>query len=113
LSVQDDDIDGVTVRIEPSGFTITVKADETIMAAAIRQGLNWPTACHGKAGCSLCFFKVLEGLDSLVEPTGVERDALHRYRKVDVDANPQIRLACQARLTGPLLLRKPGITTQP
>jgi ferredoxin, 2Fe-2S len=98
------------VRIEPLGVEISVDADESVMAAALRQGLRWPTSCHGKAQCSLCFFKVLESLEAMVEPSALERSALKQYRGVDVDKKPGIRLACQARVTAPLVLRKPGVT---
>lgn len=97
------------VRIEPLGVEIAVEPGETVMAAATRQGLRWPTSCHGKAQCSLCFVKVLDGLDALTEPADRERDALKQYRGVDVDQRPEIRLACQARVTGPAVLRKPGV----
>src|SRR5262249_14028705 len=98
------------IRIEPLGVDISVEAGEPVMAAALRQGLRWPTACHGQAQCSLCAVKVLDGLDALEAPGALERAALAQYRGVDCDQRPEIRLACQVRVFAPAVLRKPGVS---
>jgi len=41
------------VRLEPSGHTFTVHEDETILAAALRQGIGLPYGCRNGA-CGAC-----------------------------------------------------------
>ena len=79
------------------------------MAAAQRQGYCWPNLCGGKAACSLCYIQVREGLEVLSPPTPREREALRLLRGVEVDQNPEIRLACQASIFGPVTIFKRGV----
>jgi CDP-4-dehydro-6-deoxyglucose reductase len=44
---------GHQVRLEPSGHTFTVAADETILEAALRQGIGLPYGCRNGA-CGAC-----------------------------------------------------------
>jgi len=44
---------GHEVRLEPSGHTFTVEAGETILAAALRQGIGLPYGCRNGA-CGAC-----------------------------------------------------------
>jgi phenol hydroxylase P5 protein len=48
------------VTIEPLGVTITVEEDQTILDAALRQGVYLPHAC-GHGLCGTCKVDVLEG----------------------------------------------------
>ena len=48
------------VRIQPSGRTFTVEADETILGAAIRQGIGLPYGCKDGA-CGSCKSLKLSG----------------------------------------------------
>lgn len=100
----------VAVRLEPLGIDIEVGADETLMAAAVRLGLNWPTVCHGKAQCTTCLVKILAGVEHLSVPARPEREALLRFRGSDVDTKPESRLACQLRFAGAATVRKTGVT---
>jgi len=97
------------VRVEPIGIDLDVRPDETVMAAALRVGLTWPTLCHGKAECAVCALKVVDGLPGAVERGERERDALRRYKGITDQQRPEVRLACQLRVTAPLVVRKPGV----
>lgn len=49
-----------SVHIKPSGYTILVNAGETILAAALRQGYQFPHDCRN-AVCGTCKGKLLDG----------------------------------------------------
>ncbi|MBW7902078.1 MAG: CDP-6-deoxy-delta-3,4-glucoseen reductase [Rhodocyclaceae bacterium] len=49
-----------SVSIRPSGHTLAVEGDETILEAALRQGLTLPYGCRDGA-CGACKGKVLSG----------------------------------------------------
>lgn len=49
-----------TVTIQPSGHTLAAEADETILDAALRQGLTLPYGCRDGA-CGACRGKILAG----------------------------------------------------
>ncbi|MCW7536341.1 CDP-6-deoxy-delta-3,4-glucoseen reductase [Aquabacterium sp. A7-Y] len=49
-----------TVTVQPSGHTFEVQRDETILAAAIRQGVGLPYGCKDGA-CGSCKSRLLEG----------------------------------------------------
>ena len=100
--------DEVPVRLEPLGMIIPVRrGQETLMHAARRAGLRWPTVCHGSGICSVCFVKVLESADPLPQPSAGERQTLQRLpaHLTGEDA----RLACQLLVTAPMAVRRGGI----
>ena len=49
-----------TVTVEPSGTSFTANADETLLAAGIRQGVGLPYGCKDGA-CGSCKCKMLSG----------------------------------------------------
>lgn len=49
-----------TVKIQPKGLTLSVNTDETVLAAAIRQGYTFPYGCDNGA-CHACEGKLLAG----------------------------------------------------
>ncbi len=49
-----------SVKVEPSGHQFTVEADESILDAALRQGVVLPYGCRSGA-CGACVAKVVEG----------------------------------------------------
>ena len=55
------------VRIEPLGEDILVEEGETLMNAARRHGLRWPTICEGNAECGVCVCEITAG-DTNVPP---------------------------------------------
>ena len=49
-----------SVTVKPSGRTFTVDSDETVLAAALRHGLNLPYGCKNGA-CGTCKGRIVEG----------------------------------------------------
>jgi 2Fe-2S ferredoxin len=96
-----------TVRVEPAGVDIEVGDGESVMHAAERQGYRWPTVCHGQAICTTCFFEVIDGGEHVAPPEPLERAAL--AQSPVAQAASGARLACQARVTGPVTVRKRGV----
>jgi ferredoxin, 2Fe-2S len=96
------------VRVEPAGVDIDVADGESVMHAAERQGYRWPTVCHGQAICTTCFFEVVSGAEHLAPPEALERAALAQSPLTQL-ADGEVRLACQARVTGPVTVRKRGV----
>lgn len=81
------------VRGDDRAFTIEV--GQTILDAAMAQGLELDHACGGVCACSTCHVRVRAGLDCLTEPSEDELDQLDEARDSGLDS----RLACQAKLT--------------
>ena len=96
-------------RLEPLGVDLVVAEGETLIEAGRHRGYAWPSVCGGLAACSVCFVRVLEGRESLSVPTEKERDALQRFRGIDVKKQPDVRLACQLSLRGDAIIRKVGV----
>ncbi len=101
-----------TVRVEPAGIDFEVADGETLMHAAERLGYRWPTVCHGQAVCVTCFVEVLDGSANLTPPEPLEGTALASSPVVAITAG-EVRLACQARVTGPVTVRKRGVRVAP
>ena len=96
------------VRVQPVGVEFDALHDEVLMVAAQAAGFYWPTVCGGKGTCRTCFAVVTAGGESLspIEPweaEGVAALCLPPRRE------PAVRLACQARVRGPVEVRKPGV----
>jgi CDP-4-dehydro-6-deoxyglucose reductase len=51
---------GYTVTINNSGEQFSVKMDESILSAALRQGIALPHGCTSGA-CGVCLYRILEG----------------------------------------------------
>lgn len=97
----------VPVRVEPAGLELEVAEGETVMAAAERSGYRWPTICKGMATCRTCVLKVLDGVDYLVPPGPTERSALAELPAAQ--QRPNVRLACQLEVRGPVVVEKRGV----
>lgn len=104
---------GGEVRVLPSDELVTVAPGETVMAAAARAGLTWPTLCHGKAKCAVCAVQILAGAEVVSAAAENERQALRTYRGIDHERDPATRLACQLQVHGPVVVRKPGVRRAP
>ncbi len=97
--------DGAVVRIEPLGETIRTLPGETLMRAAIRLGIRWPTICNGVAVCGVCNVQVRNASDALPAPTPKEEQGL---RSVPLRSTGVVRLACQLVPQGELIVWRPG-----
>jgi ferredoxin, 2Fe-2S len=101
----------VTVHVEPAGLDVEVGPGQSVMAAAVAQGLFWPTVCHGVAECHTCYFEVLRGEEHCEPPEPLEQAALAQFSGRSSHGERTIRLACQTRVSGPVTVRKPGVRT--
>jgi len=89
------------VRFEQGGREareVRVEPGTTLLAAAVQAGLPIAQACGSDGLCARCGVVVLEGGAALSTEEPAERDTKRRNR---IDAGE--RLACQARISGPVL----------
>lgn len=82
------------VRFADLGVCLDAAEGELLLEVAEAGGVPIEAACGGFAGCNTCRVRVIEGELSACDP--VEEPFL--------DA-PGQRLACQARIVGPVTLR--------
>ncbi len=88
-------IDRVTARIKVTyGIDKTVinRAGPTLLEISQRHGIPHASVCGGRARCSTCRVRVLDGLEHLHGVSDAERRVLER-----VGAGANVRLACQLR----------------
>jgi 2Fe-2S ferredoxin len=98
------------MRVEPAGIDIDVAPGETLIQAAWRAGYEWPTLCFARGTCTACRCEIIDGLHLLSERTEAEVALLGDLDRRVRRANPRrMRLACQARASGHITVRKPGV----
>lgn len=78
------------------------------MSAAIRSGHTWPTICGGKGTCKTCVCLILEGEENLIPVEPFEAEGLETIAS-SIPSNGKARLACQAKPTGDVKVRKIGV----
>jgi adenylate cyclase len=66
----------------------------TVLETLRANGIPHASVCGGRARCTTCRIRVVNGLDKLPEPDGLEAAALDR-----IGAAEDVRLACQIRPT--------------
>lgn len=94
------------VRVLPADITFTVRDGETIFRAAVRHGLRWPSLCGGDCECGICYLVVEQGEHNLAPLGADEATRLATGMKA---AEPRARLACRARPTGDVTVRRSGV----
>jgi 2Fe-2S ferredoxin len=99
----------VSVRVEPMGIDVEVRPGESLMRAAERLGLRWPTICHGHAECTVCCIVVDDAPDAFAPPTAPEIDGLKLFAGRTFYAGKEVRLACQARPVADTVVVKRGV----
>ncbi len=79
-----------------------MKVDQgiSVLAASMQAGIKHMHLCGGRGLCSTCRVRVLEGADQLSEMTAFERLSLRGHLSFAAD----VRLACQAKVQGPVKL---------
>ena len=83
-----------------NGRTVRVPKGLSVLEASLRNNVPHASVCGGRARCSTCRIRVIGDHAALPEPS--QREA---FVLAGVGGNdPSIRLACQLRPTGPLLL---------
>jgi 2Fe-2S ferredoxin len=94
----------------PAGIEFEAQAGETLMEAAHKKGLYWPTTCGGQGTCTTCLSEVAEGRELLTEMGRSERKRLVEERGEAFLLKP-MRLACQAAVAGNglIIVTKAGV----
>jgi 2Fe-2S ferredoxin len=101
------------VTVEPATLTFEVAPDETLLDAALRAGLRWPTVCGGAGACVTCHFIIREGGEHFSPQTDHERQALSFVRRRHADLpEDHVRMACQATVTGDAVVHCKGARAQ-
>ncbi|MEW6472237.1 MAG: 2Fe-2S iron-sulfur cluster-binding protein [Actinomycetota bacterium] len=100
---------GGRIRIEPSGVEVTAVEGESVMAAARRHGLHWPTVCGGNATCRTCYLVVVDGAEHFLPAGPTEAEAIHEITRSFGHRAAPIRLACQASISGNVVVSKYGV----
>jgi len=77
-----------------SSKTIPLAVGESILHAAMANGVALDHACGGVCACSTCHVKITKGRDCFSEASEDELDQLDEARDVGLDS----RLGCQAKL---------------
>lgn len=78
----------------PEGAVVEAQAGETIIEAALRNGIEIEHACEMSCACTTCHVIVREGFNSLEPSDELEDDMLDKAWGLE----PESRLSCQARV---------------
>lgn len=76
------------------GRTVEIGAGQSILEAALDNGVGLDHACGGVCACSTCHVKIRQGAELFSESTEEEEDQLDEARDIELCS----RLGCQARL---------------
>jgi len=88
--------EAVTITFLPDELTVKGRAGDTVLDAAIDNGIDLPHECGGNCACTTCHISVESGAEYLSPMEAVEND---RLSTADM-RTPRSRLACQALLVG-------------
>lgn len=99
----------VRIRVEPLGIEVEARANETVMDAVSAHGYYWPVGCAKNGECTNCALEVISGLGRLTPMGRYERLNLIRQRGPRSIEDPRLRLACQARVQGNVVVYKRGV----
>ena len=90
-----------TLSCLPDNKTITVGDGETVLRATLGADIPHAHACGGLARCSTCRVWVLDGLEHCAERSDDERALAD-----PLGFSPELRLACQMRISGDVKIRR-------
>lgn len=76
----------------PEGAVIEAQAGETVLDAALRNGIDIEHACEKSCACTTCHVVIREGFDSLEPSDELEDDMLDKAWGLEATS----RLSCQA-----------------
>ena len=82
----------LSVRLDGATHVMTMRADETVLDAALRQGLDLPYSCRGGMCCT-CRARIVEGAAAMDQNFSLE----------PWEIAENFTLTCQARPTTPML----------
>jgi ferredoxin len=86
------------VPIEFNGRKIDVRLGGTILGAALKNDIRLMHVCGARTLCATCRVVVESGADNLTPMRPAEKFSLRWHLSI----SPQTRLACQARVRGPV-----------
>jgi len=91
------------VTFLPTNTSVEVEDGTSILDAALKHDIQLEHNCGGNCACSTCHVVVQEGMEYLTARSEEEEDQLE-----DADGPTQAsRLACQAKISGPVVVRIP------
>ena len=76
----------------PEGAVVEAQVGETVLDAALRNGIDIEHACEKSCACTTCHVVIREGFASLAESDELEDDMLDKAWGLEPDS----RLSCQA-----------------
>jgi 2Fe-2S ferredoxin len=97
------------VVVEPAGIEFEALPGESVVEAAERAGYYWPVGCDRIGECTNCAMEVVSGIARVTPMGRYERKNLIRQRGTLATADVRLRLACQARVQGDLVVYKRGV----
>ncbi len=100
------------IRVEPLGVELEAEQGETVMDAFANRGYFWPVGCARNGECTNCAMQVISGVARLSQMGRYERKNLMRQRGVRSVEDPRLRLACQARIEGDVIVYKRGVAPE-
>lgn len=98
------------IRVEPLGIEVEAPQGETVLDAVAACGYYWPVGCAKNGECTNCAMEVISGVGRVSGMGRYERQNLIRQRGLRSLDDPRLRLACQARLEGDIVVYKRGVT---
>jgi ferredoxin, 2Fe-2S len=98
------------VRVEPAGFTFSVRDDETVLDAAARQHIWWPQVCNAQARCRSCWVHVDAGKEHGGPMEESEDLALSNAAWRAEALAGEVRLACRLKIHGDIVITKRGVS---
>lgn len=90
-----------TLTCLPDDRLVPIREGETILEAALRADLPIAHVCGGRARCSTCRVRILEGLEHCGARASDEQALTG-----PLGFGPDLRLACQTRVEGDVTLRR-------
>lgn len=97
------------IRVEPLGIEVDAPRGETVLDAVCARGFFWPVGCDRIGECTNCAMEVISGVGRLSAMGRYERQNLVRQRGPGATDDPRLRLACQARVEGDIVVYKRGV----
>ena len=98
------------IRVEPIGIEVQANRGETVLDAVAASGYYWPVGCAKNGECTNCAMEVISGVGRLTGMGRYERQNLIRQRGPRSVDDPRLRLACQARVEGDVVVYKRGVS---
>ena len=83
-----------------NGPSVEAAPLQTIYQLALQNGIPHKAECGAKAKCTTCSVAILEGVENCLPRNRLEREIAQHH-----GFDSQVRLACQARVTGPVVCR--------